>query len=387
MSQEKTLVVILSMHRCGSSLTARLFQRLGMSLGPFDLGEANESNKYGHFEAQPFVLLNREFQLKQFGFEGDLPDDADTFRRYCESDGRWNSEESIPDEAIVRGREIVDRLMQSGTVCGFKDPRTVQVWPFWRRVLEGLPGLRVVPLFLIRGPHEIAMSLFRRSQGERDYAQALQVSTVHFRRMKDILYHWSGPAAVVQFEPQIYSLQARQAAELCGLSWSDTALAEAYDASCRHHEATTIDNPAQRAFEALANLPPGTHDAENFRRLLADSEARETILRKTRELRRQERDAAQQSAATLQNEITALRQAATQTMPPKIERSQTTCPLDLDPNSRRWRTLNGQGSALKIRLRAYDDQRIRTKHQPNRQDVRLATSRACHCEREDHEGN
>ena len=91
MSQEKTLVVILCMHRCGSSLTARLLQRLGMSLGPFDLGEANESNKYGHFEAQPFVLLNREFQLRQFGFEGDLPDDAETLRRYCQCDGRWTS--------------------------------------------------------------------------------------------------------------------------------------------------------------------------------------------------------------------------------------------------------------------------------------------------------
>ena len=77
MSQEKTLVVILCMHRCGSSLTARLLQRLGMSLGPFDLGEINESNKYGHFEAQPFVLLNREFQMQQFGFEGDLPDEAE----------------------------------------------------------------------------------------------------------------------------------------------------------------------------------------------------------------------------------------------------------------------------------------------------------------------
>ncbi|HEY1598103.1 MAG TPA: hypothetical protein VGG64_00775 [Pirellulales bacterium] len=378
MSQEKTLVVILSMHRCGSSLTARLFQHLGMSLGPFELGEANDSNKYGHFEAQPFVLLNREFQLKQFGFEGDLPDDPDTFRRYCDRDGRWNSEDSISDEAIARGRGVVDRLMQSGTICGFKDPRTVQVWPFWQRVFEGLPALRVVPLFLIRGPHEIAMSLFRRSQGERDYAQALQVSAIHFRRMKDILDQWSGPAAVVQFEPQIYSLQARQAAELCGLLWSDTALAEAYDASCRHHEASTIDDPAQWAFEALAHLPPGMHDAENFRRLLADSEAREAILRKTRELRRQERDAAQQTAALLQNENTALRQAATEAVPPQPRRTQATCPLDLDPNSRRWRSLNGQGRALKIRLRAYDDQRIRTKHQPNRQDVRLAASSACY---------
>ena len=129
MSQNKTLVVILCMHRCGSSLTARLLQRLGMSLGPFDLGEANESNKYGHFEAQPFVHLNRELQSRQFGFEGDLPDDAAAFRRYRDADGRWTSKAAISEDLIARGRDLVGRLVQSATVCGFKDPRTVLVWP------------------------------------------------------------------------------------------------------------------------------------------------------------------------------------------------------------------------------------------------------------------
>ena len=154
MSQGKTLVVMLCMHRCGSSLTARLLQRLGMSLGPFELGETNESNKYGHFEAQPFVLLNREFQMRHFGFEGDLPDDAEGFRRFCQSDGRWTSEEGISEEAILRGRDLVLRLMESGAVCGFKDPRTVLVWPYWQRVFAEMPELRIVPLLLVRGPHE-----------------------------------------------------------------------------------------------------------------------------------------------------------------------------------------------------------------------------------------
>ncbi len=46
---ERTLVVLLSMHRCGSSLTANILQRLGMSLGPFEFLEATPSNPYGHF--------------------------------------------------------------------------------------------------------------------------------------------------------------------------------------------------------------------------------------------------------------------------------------------------------------------------------------------------
>ena len=133
--------------------------------------------------------------------------------------------------------------MESGAICGFKDPRTVLAWPFWQRVFAGMPALRVVPLLLLRAPHEIAMSIFRRSQGYRDYAEALDVIAVHFRRMREIRDRWAGPQATVQFDPEAYRCQVQQASELCGLDWSDDAFAESYDASCRHHEAAVVDHP------------------------------------------------------------------------------------------------------------------------------------------------
>ncbi len=40
----RTLVVILSMHRGGSTLTTSILQRLGMSFGPYDLVGAAKSN-------------------------------------------------------------------------------------------------------------------------------------------------------------------------------------------------------------------------------------------------------------------------------------------------------------------------------------------------------
>ena len=58
MYQDKKLVVFFSMHRSGSSFSARLFQRLGLSLGPFKLVPGNRANPYGHFEASPFVAVN-----------------------------------------------------------------------------------------------------------------------------------------------------------------------------------------------------------------------------------------------------------------------------------------------------------------------------------------
>jgi len=56
---KRKLIVLLCMHRSGSSLTANLLQQLGMSLGPFELIAAAPSNPYGHFEALPFHIMNR----------------------------------------------------------------------------------------------------------------------------------------------------------------------------------------------------------------------------------------------------------------------------------------------------------------------------------------
>ena len=352
MIQEKTLVVVLTMHRCGSSLTANLLHRLGMSLGPFDLGETNESNPYGHFEPQPFVLLNREFQLRQFGFEGDIPDSAETLQSYCQSQGRWPTDAEIPQEAIERGRAMLEQLMSSGTVCGFKDPRTVLVWPLWQRVLQGMSGFRVVLLSLIRPPHEIAMSIFRRSQGDRDYRAALDVTAVHFRRMKEITDSWPGPSAIVRFDPQDYAVQAQQAIEICGLEWSNEAFGQVYDASCRHFEAQCVDHPAQQAFEQLAGLTPGRLNEESLKHLARDGSKRETTLRQRWLTIAQERDAARQEAASLYYENQELRQRIEAVEVLEAQLARTTFERDLIRGSRLWRLRTKVVSALGPLVRA-----------------------------------
>src|SRR5262249_54772188 len=161
----RTLVILLSMHRCGSSLTANILQRLGLSLGPFELNGAAPSNPFGHFEAMPFMWLNRELQELAFGFKDDLSSSPQVHARFCETQGEWPEGIRFPEGLLERGRSLIRALVDSGKVSGFKDPRTVLTWPFWRRVLEDFPGLRVVPVSLVRSPHEIAMSLVSRRKG------------------------------------------------------------------------------------------------------------------------------------------------------------------------------------------------------------------------------
>jgi hypothetical protein len=275
----KTLVVILCMHRCGSSLVTNVIERLGMSLGPFELLGCTEFNKYGHFEAVPFFHLNREVLNQVLGFP-DLPESAEAFRRFSERRGRWRLKTSpVTEEMLQRGRDLVEQLVGSGQVSGFKDPRVPLLWPFWSRVFAGFPGLRVVPLFLVRSPHEVAMSLFTRSRGEMAYRDALDLTAIHYRRLHDIRDRWDGERAVVRFDPRVFARDLRRAAEICRLDWSDALFAQVYDASCRHHEPAVVAHEAQRQFQRMGRLPAKEPAVADLRRLEEDAAAREGLVR------------------------------------------------------------------------------------------------------------
>ena len=284
---ERTLVVVLALHRSGSSVTTRVLSRLGMSLGPFPLLGANDGNPHGHYEAQPILDLNRELQERAFGFADDLPRSAEVLRRFCATEGRWPEQLAIPDEFSARARALMERLLESGPIAGFKDPRTPLLWPFWERVLGGLSGVRVVPVFVVRTPHEVAMSLFERSRADLTYHDGLDAAAVHLQRLAAIRLAWTGPSAVVRYGADQYAEDLQRAAEIIGLSWNSAVLAEAFDEGCRHHAAVPVIHPAQHWFDSFC----GTN-----RQALAEEELRgiDVAARQREEFARSElRDARQ----------------------------------------------------------------------------------------------
>ena len=92
----------------------------------------------------------------------DLPESEEALDSFVAGKGAIDWPE-IPAHFLARGRSIIENLLESGKVSGFKDPRTVLLWPFWERVLTDFPTVRVAPVALLRSPHEIAMSLCSRS--------------------------------------------------------------------------------------------------------------------------------------------------------------------------------------------------------------------------------
>ncbi len=254
MDEGKTLIVFLCMHRSGSSLTTGVLHRLGMSLGPFDLLGADENNKLGYFEARPFYEVNMAVQQQAMGFPDDVPRSKDVMRHFLETEGRWDPKLVIAPALYDQGKQLVGQLLRSGQVCGFKDPRVPLVWPFWSQVFSSFAGLRVVPVVVIRSPHEVAMSMFQRSKGLIPYRDALDVTRVHFQRILAIRDRWQGDVPLVRFEPEFFEQDLRETARMCGLPWQDDVFAELYDAGSRHYDAGLVTHTAQRLYERLSRL-------------------------------------------------------------------------------------------------------------------------------------
>lgn len=275
---KRKVVVLLCMHRSGSSLTANLLQRLGISLGPFDLIGAEVSNPYGHFEARPSHIINRNVQHWAFGFPDDVPGDPEVLARFVETQGAWPSK-PVPDEWFAEARTFVEQLAASGPVSGFKDPRTALTWPFWKRVLESVEDVEVVPVALLRSPHEIAMSLCTRSRGEMPYWQAMDVVGVHLTRMKDAVAEAGGAARIVRFGTSHFRADLRSLVESTGVAWDDAIVDQVYDRSCVHHLPAIVPHAAQDALDDLGGGAwAGVDVAANAARLAKDARQYETMM-------------------------------------------------------------------------------------------------------------
>lgn len=275
---KRKLIVLLCMHRSGSSLTANLLQQLGMSLGPFELIAAAPSNPYGHFEALPFHIMNRRVQEWAFGFADDVPTDPTVLSRFLETHAAWPTDRHLPEEWVDEGEAAIRALIQSGPVSGFKDPRTPLIWPYWERVFERIDDVEVVAANLLRSPHEIAMSLCSRSKGSMPYWTALDVVGVHLDRMKaaadeGCVQH------VVRFGTPSFWDDMKTLAEACGLVWDEATARRVYDPTCVHHKPAAVAHRAQAVLNELGQNAWSDFDpVDNALRLSADARKYEAAM-------------------------------------------------------------------------------------------------------------
>ncbi|MFN4059905.1 MAG: sulfotransferase family protein [Paracoccus hibiscisoli] len=145
----KVAVVVLGMHRSGTSSLAGMLDGLGCR-GPATLMPASDTNAAGYYESLPVFRLNDAI-LTALGSRWDdwrpLRPDVHLSPRLAE----------FHDKA----RAVVAAEYGDGSLIYLKDPRISLLLPFWRGVLRDA-GYRCVYLHTHRSPSEIGASLQRR---------------------------------------------------------------------------------------------------------------------------------------------------------------------------------------------------------------------------------
>jgi hypothetical protein len=137
-------VLVLGMHRSGTSALAGSLQEQGLFLG--QVYENNPYNKKGNRENAEIMQLNESLLVFNGGSWDNPPDSI-----------AWSSEH----EAIRN--QIINKFIESDhSIWGFKDPRTLVTMKFWLDGLTGNTNVRFVGSF--RNPRSVASSLLSRNK-------------------------------------------------------------------------------------------------------------------------------------------------------------------------------------------------------------------------------
>ena len=160
----RRIVVVLGMHRAGTSVTTNLLSAFGLPLSD-DLMEPTEQNAKGYFESTEISRIHDEI----FDAMGMRWTTSNLAMPFAKNWWRGSRIQTFKRELA----EIVQReIGRHNGLWGFKDPRTARLLPLWLELIEEL-GLDPRFLLVTRNPADVAKSLFSRDQIDPIYAEIM----------------------------------------------------------------------------------------------------------------------------------------------------------------------------------------------------------------------
>ena len=149
----KDAVLVLGMHRSGTSMLAGILDCLGCK-GPRTRPDPSDGNPKGYFESRPIFQLNDEI-LEAAGTRWD---DWQPMREGWFLSSRFN-------EFRERGAELIASEYDGASLIYLKDPRMCRLLPLWQTVFADM-GYRVACIHTHRHPVDVATSLKLRESVE-----------------------------------------------------------------------------------------------------------------------------------------------------------------------------------------------------------------------------
>ena len=184
MTTDKKVIVVLGMHRSGTSAVTRSLKLLGIELGD-RLHLPGFDNPKGYWEDLDCLEINEQL-LAHIG------------SAYDKLDVTWQNHDKDPAVSALQMKAvdlIKRRIADYNGVWGFKDPRTSRLMGFWRSVLEQVD---CEPFFVIavRNPISVALSLQKRNDLSFDKSNLLWL----LHNVPAVNYSSGFPRIVIDFD-------------------------------------------------------------------------------------------------------------------------------------------------------------------------------------------
>ena len=141
----KKIVIVLGMHRSGTSVFTGILNKMGLPLGE-NLMKPTKDNPKGYFENMDFYHFN------------------EMILRECNSS--WYNVSNLTEEKILKGeyKNILKSILKkysNHTIFGVKDPRICVLLPLYEKVCEEL-GIEIEYVLITRDKESIINSINKR---------------------------------------------------------------------------------------------------------------------------------------------------------------------------------------------------------------------------------
>lgn len=147
----KRAILVLGMHRSGTSALTRIINLMGAT-GPRTLLPATSDNARGYWESAVLTELNEEI-LRVSGTGGDLPDGM-----------RLDKALRLRRRGLgERLRELIASEFEGSELIVLKDPRVSRLVGLYEKALGDL-GYEVCPVLALRNPAEVVASIIKRDK-------------------------------------------------------------------------------------------------------------------------------------------------------------------------------------------------------------------------------
>jgi hypothetical protein len=144
----KKCIMVLGMHRGGTSALAGTLQNMGIYMGE-NLMKGGKENPKGFFELIEFKELNKEI-LNYFNTSWD---DIEISKKV---------KKSVPIDIRRKMRKIIKDNFDKYNIFALKDPRMCFLLPIWEEVLKNI-DIETEAIVIVRDPSEVFFSLKKRN--------------------------------------------------------------------------------------------------------------------------------------------------------------------------------------------------------------------------------